>query len=875
MTAATVTDLLSEALSLHRNGALAEAAERYAAALRLDPNNPDAHYYLAAMACQGGRFDEGVEYLRKPLASQPDQVRGHILLGRALGALGRREEALASFDRAIAIAAGETAKAQGYRADLLSELGRHAEAVEAYDRALAVSDRSTANWFDRGVALAALSQYEAALESFDKAIALEPDYAPAIVCRAKVCADLRRDEEAAAGLDLALRLAPEDARVWLVRGQALAQMRRSEEALASFGKSLALDPGLHEAWLGRADVLGAQGRLDDAAEAYTHALGVRPDLAAAHLGRGNVLLAKRRLTEADRDYDSAISLDKELAEAWLGKGNVAVVAGEAEPAMGAYDKAIAIKPELAEAWLGRSIVLHRRALLDDALKAVERALELKPDLAQAWQGLGGLATELKDYPRAVAAYDRALAIQPNLDHVAGARMNVKLQICDWTDLDAETDALLREVRTDGALINPHSLFLLNASPQDQLQCARNFVRDLPRFTPLAANARYAHPRLKIAYLSADFADHPVGHLTVALAEHHDRSRFEVSAVSFGPYRPSAVRQRLESAFEKFVDMRGQSEEAIAAWMRNAEIDIAVDLTGSTAYHRLGVLARRPAPVQVSYLGYAGTLGADFIDYILALPDLIPADDCRYYSERVVWLPRRYFVTDDQVSVPPTPSRRDCGLPEQGFVFCGFNNPVKFNPEVFALWMRLLRGVEGSVLWLSDANAPARANLCRYAESQGVAGERLIFAPRVAGIARHFARQPNADLFLDTLPYNAHATAIDALRAGVPIVTCTGATFAGRVATSLLKLVGLGELITPTLTQYEALALELATRPALLKEFRNRLDQNRAASPLFDTVAATRGLEAAFSELWRRHRQGLSARSDGDQPIAIAEAVPPA
>jgi predicted O-linked N-acetylglucosamine transferase (SPINDLY family) len=872
MSAATVTDLLSEALSLHRDGAFAEAAERYAAVLRIDPNNPDAHYYLATLACQAGRFDEGVDYLRKSLASEPDQARGHILLGRALGALGRHEEALASFDRAIAAAAAETAKAQGYRADLLGELGRHAEAVEAYDRALAVSGRSMANWFDRGVALAALSRFEAALESFDRAIELEPDYAPAIVCRAKVLADLHRDAEAAAGLEQALKLAPDDARVWLVRGQALAQMRRSDEAAAAFGKALELDPGLHEAWLGRAELFGAEGRLDDAVAAYSRALQLRPDLAEAYLGRGNVLLEKRRLPEADRDYDSAISLDNELAEAWLGKGNVAVVAGQADAAMSAYDRALAIKPDLAQAWLGRSIVLHRCARLDDALKAVERALELKPDLAQAWQGLGGLATELKDYPRAVEAYDKALEIRPHLDHVAGARLNVKLQMCDWTNLDAETEALLREVRSDGAMINPHSLFLLQASPQDQLQCARKFARDLPQFAPLAAKARYDHPRLKIAYLSADFADHPVGHLTVALAEHHDRSRFEATAVSLGPPRPSAVRRRLESAFEQFVDMSGESDTAIAAWIRNAEIDIAVDLTGSTAYHRLGVLARRPAPVQVSYLGYAGTLGADFVDYILAIPDLIPAEDCRYYSERVVWLPRSYFVTDDQVSVPLTPSRQDCGLPRQGFVFCAFNNPVKFNPEVFSIWMRLLRAVEGSVLWLSDANAPARASLCRYAASQGVAPERLIFAPRVVGIERHFARQPNADLFLDTLPYNAHATAIDALRAGVPILTCTGTTFAGRVAGSLLKLVGLDELITPTLAQYETLALELATRPAVLKEFRDRLDHGRATSPLFDTAAATRGLEAAFSELCRRHRNGLSAHSDGDKPIVVAESV---
>ena len=393
------------------------------------------------------------------------------------------------------------------------------------------------------------------------------------------------------------------------------------------------------------------------------------------------------------------------------------------------------------------------------------------------------------------------------------------------------------------------------------------MQDRPRVAGIWRGEVYAHDRIRVAYLSGDFREHPVGYLTAGLFEHHDKARFETTAISFGADRDSPMRDRIKGAFENFIDVGRQSDHDIADLVRRLEIDIAVDLMGFTIHNRLGVLARRPAPIQVNYLGYSGTMGADCFDYILADATVIPEEQRAFYSEQVVWLPDCYLVNDDRRAIAErTPTRRECGLPEEGFVFCCFNNSYKLGPTTFAVWMWLLAAMPASVLWLSEANVTAQANLRRAAEQRGVAAERLIFAPRLPDVAEHLARQRQADLFLDTLPYNAHTTASDALWAGVPVLTCPGATFAGRVAASLVKAVGLDELIAPSLADYEARALALARDPARLAALRQKLARNRITAPLFDTERSTRNIEAAYAtmvDIWRR---GESPRSFSVEPM---------
>jgi predicted O-linked N-acetylglucosamine transferase (SPINDLY family) len=386
------------------------------------------------------------------------------------------------------------------------------------------------------------------------------------------------------------------------------------------------------------------------------------------------------------------------------------------------------------------------------------------------------------------------------------------------------------------------------------------VQDQPAYPPLWQGEVYAHDRLRVAYLSADFNEHPTAYLTAGLFECHDKSRFEITALSFGQNDNSPPRRRLEAAFEHFIDVRDNSDQEIAALMRRSEIDITVDLMGFTKDNRLGVLARRAAPVQVNYLGYPGTIGAPYMDYILADATVIPEDQDAFYVERVVRLPATYQINDNRRAISQhTPTRSECGLPQNAFVFCCFNNPQKIAPEIFDIWMRLLRATEGSVLWLITGNAKVAANLRLEADKRGVAPGRLIFAPK-ASVADHLARHRLADLCLDTLPYNAHTTASDALWAGLPVLTCLGETFAGRVAASLLKAIGLDMLITRTLAEYEALALRLARDSAYLATLKDMLTRNRDASPLFDTQRATRHIETAYQTMADMARRNDRPRS---------------
>jgi protein O-GlcNAc transferase len=393
---------------------------------------------------------------------------------------------------------------------------------------------------------------------------------------------------------------------------------------------------------------------------------------------------------------------------------------------------------------------------------------------------------------------------------------------------------------------------LPSTPADQQLCAKFAIAELPPVRPVWNGEIYAHDRIRIAYLSSDLREHAVAHPTAGLFEHHDKSRFETTAISFEAEWDSPTGRRVKAAFDRFIDAPTQSDEEIAGLIRQLEVDIVVDLNGFTRNSRLGVFARRPAPIQVNYLGYAGTMGADFYDYIIADETVLPKEHTEFYSEKVVWLPGSFMANDDKRAIAErVPSRAELQLPENGFVFCSFNQSYKIEPTVFDVWMRLLTAVDGSVLWLKDNDPVATANLRREAERRGVASERLVFAPSLPDVDDHLSRQRQADLFVDTLHYNAHTTAADALWAGLPVVTCLGGAFAGRVASSLLRAVGLPELVTQSLADYEALALSLAREPERLAATKTKLAENRGRQPLFDTARFARNIEHAYTTMWQR------------------------
>ena len=648
------------------------------------------------------------------------------------------------------------------------------------------------------------------------------------------------------------RLAPSEA---LRRAVADARQGKLSEAERHCKAILEANPDHFDA-LHLLGVIEAQrGRLVEASRLLERALVINPQSAEAHSNRGNVLLARLHYEEARASYERALELRPDIAETHYNRGSALKALERHEEALESYDRALALKPGLVEALNNRGSVLRGLHRLADALASYDRALAISPTRADVLQNRGAVLSLLGRHEDAGRDLARALELNSDLIPARGALLHSRMHCCDWQGYERDVKQVVAEVAAGKQCATPFSFLGISFSARDQLTCARTWVREqCPTAARIWKGERYRHDRIRLAYVSADFHEHPMGHLMMKLFEGHDRSRFETIAVSLGPDTGDAMRSRMKDAFERFIDVRERSDRDVAQLIRDLEVDIAVDRTGFTTGARTGVFAMRPAPVQVNYLAYPGTMAAEYIDYIIADRLIIPPDEQAWYSEKVVYLPDSYQVNSARRVTERTPTRAAVELPERGFVFCSFNNTFKITPSIFAVWMRLLRQVEGSVLWLMEGNGTALRNMQHEAEASGIARERIVFAPRI-NHDDHLARQRLADLFLDTLPCNAHTTAGDALWVGLPLVTCLGTTFAGRVAASLLHAVGLPELVTQSLGEYEALALKLANDATLLAAIKKKLARNRETYALFDTDRFRRHIEAAYIEMWEKHQRG--------------------
>ena len=527
-------------------------------------------------------------------------------------------------------------------------------------------------------------------------------------------------------------------------------------------------------------------------------------------------------------------------------------------ALASYDKAIALKPDHAATHSNRGNALMDLKRHAEALASYDRAIALKPDDAAAHSNRGNALMALNRPEEALTSYDKAIALKPDFEFLYGNLIHMKMKICDWSNLETQIAQLVHKIDRAEKVSQPFLLLAETNSPELQRKAAEIYA--LARYPLNIALPKIAkrqrRNKIRIGYFSAEFRNHAIAFLTAELFERHNRSQFEVTAFSFGIDTRDDMRRRLEAAFDKFLDVRNRSDRDVALLARNLEIDIAVDLGGFTLDGRMGIFSMRAAPVQVNYLGYAGTTGAEYIDYLIADPTLIPASNQKYFSEKIVYLPNSYQANDRKRRIADkTFTRAEVRLPEDAFVFCCFNNNFKIAPEVFDCWMRILKRVDNSVIWLMEGNTKATSNLRKEAEIRGVHPERLIFAKPMPP-PDHLARHRLADLFLDTLPYNAHTTASDALWAGLPVLTRIGETFAGRVAASLLNAIGLTELITSTPQAYEALAIELATNPEKLAAIKRKLANNRLTTPLFDTQTFTRHIEAAYTMMYERYQANL-------------------
>ena len=616
------------------------------------------------------------------------------------------------------------------------------------------------------------------------------------------------------------------------------------EAERLYRDALARAP-VPEMLVNHGNLLARLGRRDEALTRYDAAIAGNPGLLPAHYNRGNLLSELKRPQEALESYDRALALKRDVPGVWNNRATVLRSLRRLDEALASTDQALALAPGHVNARTNRAMLLWDMKRFDVALAVVDQVLASQPGFGEALYLRGNILTDLGRPAEALTSYEAALAAAPDHPHALNGVARTALALCDWPRTAALAPRLVQAVTDGRAVIQPFTMLGYSDDAGLQRRCAESYVRRIVPPVPPLAQGRYGHETIRLAYLSADFHQHPTAQLLVELFETHDRSKFEVTAVSFGPDDGSAMRTRLVTAFDRFEDVRGKSDLDVARMLRGLEMDIAVDLNAHTQDSRLGIFAHRPAPVQVNYLVYPGTTGAPFMDVILADRIVLPLEQQPFFSERIVHLPDCYQANDATRAIAPAPTRAEAGLPESGFVFCCFNNSWKITAPVFDIWMRLLGRIEGSVLWLLDG--PHAENLRREAQARGIDPARLVFAPKLAP-DRHLARHRLADLFLDTLPYNAHTTASDALYAGLPVVTCIGKAFPGRVASSLLKAIDMVELVTTSPGQYEERALELAKNPALLAATREKLVRNRTTTPLYDSERFRLGIEAAYEAM---------------------------
>jgi predicted O-linked N-acetylglucosamine transferase (SPINDLY family) len=744
------------------------------------------------------------------------------------------------------------------RARLLNQRGQFAEASESCQQILEQQPEHVESLILWAELEARQGNRQHAIDLYTRAINLKPNHVLAYYKRANLLKDSNQLEAALASYDQALALDPACANAFCNRGVVLWLLNRSDEALANYDQAIALNPGDSLAHYNRGNLLKDRKQMEAALASYDQAVALNPVYADAFCNRGVVLGILHRPNEALESYDRAIALNPS-ALAYFNRGDALSELKRLDEALDSYNEAISLRPDYAEAHCNRGGVLFELKDWSGALASFRRCIEIDSGIFHAHHNMGHLLNHLKQHAAAVASYDKAYSLDPDFRCLLGTRRLAKMTICDWGELASDVDRLTAAILADATASPPFVVLALLDSAELQHKAARIWVRsEHPAEHTLPTIPRHTtREKIRLGYFSADFWNHPVAVLSAEFLESHDRSKFEVTAFSFGPDTQDHVRKRLELAFDRFIDVRGMSDQEVALLARSMGIDIAVDLGGHTGNSRTRIFALRAAPIQINYLGYPGTMGAEYIDYLIGDRIVVPEAQQRHFTEKIVYLPNSYLPHDSSRKIADNAfTREDLGLPTAGFLFCCFNNNYKITPDTFDSWMRILDRVEDSVLWLARNNPTAESNLRREALHRGVDPGRLVFADRMTSSPEHLARQRVADLFLDTRPYNAHATALDALWAGLPVLTCVGEGFASRVAASVLSAIQLPELITATPSEYEDLAVQLAKDPRRLAEIRQKLARNRFQTSLFDTRAFTRRLEAAYSKIHERHLANL-------------------
>jgi protein O-GlcNAc transferase len=838
-------------------GRLDEAFECFEKALTIKPDYVEVHYSLGVLFQELGKLESMIEHLEYAVTIEPSLSEAHNMLGIAYKELGQFDDSIESYLKALDINPNFS-EAYNNLGNTYTEVGQLDDAVESYLKALELNSDYPALHNNLGNAYKELGQHDNALKSYKNALRYNPDNADAHNYLGNVFNELGELDEALKSYKRAIAINPDYADAYNNLGNTLRDSDQLEEALKNFEKSVELNPNFPEAYNNLGNLLKELGRLDDSVDSFEKSIKISSNFAEAHNNYGNLLADLGRLDDSISSFKKAIEINPNFAAAYNNLGNVFKTLNRYKESIQSYEMAIEINPNFAEAYnnLGNLLTMDTK-LLNQAVKSFEKAIEINPNFAIAHNNLGNAYKDLNFLDEALNSYERAFDIENSLDNVLGNILSTKMNSCNWDDLAELLDDAQKRIINNERVVEPFTLLgLIDDSAIQRKATELRVNANHPKNHTLPTIDQYPkHPKIRIGYFSADFRRHPLAYLTAELYELHDRDHFEVHAFSFGPDTQDEMNLRIKAGVEHFHNVQSMSNQEMALFVRSLEIDFAVDLGGFTHDARTDVFAMSAAPIQLSYIGYLGTMGTDYYDYLIADPVMIPQENQKHYVEKIVYLPS--FQVNDSKDLPPeiTLTRKDVDLPEEGFVFCCFNTTYKFTPAIFDSWARILGHVDNSVLIVYANNELSKINLTQEIVKRGIQAERLIFAGNLER-PEYLARYRTVDLFLDTHPYNAGTTASDALKMGLPLLTMIGKSFNSREAASILTSMNLPELITNTPEEYEALAIELATHPEKLKAIKDKLASNLTTAPLYNTKLFVRNLESAYTTMYERHHEGL-------------------
>ena len=680
---------------------------------------------------------------------------------------------------------------------------------------------------------------------------------PALHILGLISASQENYRDAVVFLARAAKINSNDASIQYNLAKAHLDSGSNKESIPHHKKAVELAPDNFEAWLNYGKALSNLGLHEEALGHYDKALSLKSDYIMAILSKCVTLKELKRHDDAMALAELALTINPNSLDAWVNHGLILHGKKRYEEAITSYDRVLSLKPDYVQIWNNKGVILQELKRYEDAIESYDQALKIKPNYVEVWMNKGDLFNLVKLHIEAAKCYQKALELRPEASYLLGKAHHQMMLGCEWAKYEEITNEIFNQINRGEKVVEVFGFQGIAESENLLQKCAITFSNDkFPALGNLAGLSRYGHTKIRIGYLCGEFRNQATSVLMTRIWELHNKAKFEIYAFDNGWNDRSEYRQRIESAFDVILDISQMSDIETANLIHSNEIDILVNLNGFFGLSRHGVFSYKPAPIQVNYLGFPGTLGSPYIDYIIGDPFVIPEKSREFFTEKIAYLPNSYQANDNIRKISNRQfSRRELGIPENGFVFACFNNNFKIAPATFDLWARILKMVEGSVLWLLADNQLAKNNLIKEVVARGISPERLVFADRMES-SEHLARHRLAGLFLDTLPCNAHTTCSDALWSGLPVLTLVGSAFPGRVSAGLLNAIGMPELIATTEEDYVALAVELATSSVKLTAIKERLASNISSKPLFDSCQFTEHLESAYLAMIERHQAGL-------------------